>query len=76
MNFCTLWTYWYINLRLANPYIHDRFRLQSLAIEKIKKNKGFFTKYIYSFGMFLKQVEYRLGEDKEQAIINLIKKVI
>jgi len=76
MNFCTLWTYWYINLRLANPYIHDRLRLQSLAIEKIKKNKGFFTKYIYSFGMFLKQVEYRLGEDKEQAIINLIKKVI
>jgi hypothetical protein len=82
MNFCTLWIYWYINLRLANPAISDRLRLQSLALEKIKKNAQFFTKYIYNFGIFLKKIEYHLlqtlskDEPKDQGIIKLIKKLI
>lgn len=57
VGFCTIWSYWYINLRLANPYITNRVLLQNLAIQKIKKNGLFFTKYIYSFAMFLKDIE-------------------
>jgi hypothetical protein len=41
VRFCTIWSYWYINLRLANPDVENRVLLQKIAIDKIRRNTAF-----------------------------------
>lgn len=83
VGFCTIWSFWYIDLRLSNPEI-DRILLQALAISKIRSESQFLTRYIYSFAKHLKSFEDQITnslpqgyneDDEVNAVLEIIRKL-
>lgn len=59
VGFCSLWSAWYIDLRVSNPNV-DRKQLVKIAMKKLKTMPISFTQFIRNYAEFIVQVSQEI----------------